>query len=118
MTTTSAEYAARAEPPSLGSGAAWAGLLAAGIGGVTFGALTDLSETSAAASRALQWYQPAGSLSGVAIGTILVWFTLWAILHLRWKNKQLRHERTLLIVTCLLVVIALVATFPPFYELL
>ena len=105
-------------PRPVANGAAWAALLSAAIGGGTFAVLTDLSEASRAASGKLQWYGPAGSLSGVAIGSVVIWAGVWAGLHVRWRGRTLARQRTLLAITGALVVLSLVATFPPFYELL
>jgi hypothetical protein len=100
------------------NGPAWAALLSAGIGGLGFGILTDLSECSSRVSRTLQWYRPAGSLSGVAILAVLIWLAVWGAFHSRWKHQQIRNQRTLMAVTIALSLAALLATFPPFYELL
>jgi hypothetical protein len=100
------------------NGPAWAALLSAGIGGFGFGVLTDLSECSGRVSRMLQWYRPAGSLSGVAILAVLIWLAVWAVFHSRWKHKRIRNQRALMALTLALALAALVSTFPPFYELL
>jgi hypothetical protein len=101
------------------NGSAWAALLSGGIGSFAFGVLTILSEVFTKwASRSLQWYHPSGALSGVAGAAIILWLTVWAVLHFRWRNKRMQNESALMIVTILLAVAALVATFPPFYELL
>lgn len=102
---------------ALPNGPAWAALLAAGIGCVSFGVITDISESSARVSRALQWYSPAGSLSGVAMCAIVIWLIAWAALHARWRDRQLANQRTLMTATFLLILAALVTTFPPFYGL-
>lgn len=110
-----ASHASDANVPP--NGPAWAALLSAGVGGAGFGVLTIASECSARAGRALACYRPSGSLSGVAIGAIFIWLAAWAALHLRWKNKSVANEKTLALATFLLVLAALLATFPPFYEL-
>ena len=115
MEPTGGSQASLLESPP--NGAAWAALLASGIGGVVFGLITDASECSARVSRFLQWYRPTGALSGVAICAIVVWAVVWAVLHARWSGKQLRHQRTLTVTILILALLALLTTFPPFYEL-
>jgi hypothetical protein len=106
------------EPLPAPNGPAWAALLSAAIGGAAFGLLTDASEASPRLSRLLNWYHPSGSLSGVAICAVLIWAAAWLALHARWNHRALRRQKTLTAVTCLLVLLALLATFPPFYDLL
>ena len=99
-------------------GPAWAALVSAGIGGLGFGILTDLSEIFPdRAKHLLQFYPPAGSLTGVAVCAIVIWAAAWFGLHVRWNGKQIKHKRTLMAVTLLLVLAALVLTFPPFYDM-
>jgi hypothetical protein len=115
MEQTSSSPNADLEAPN---GSAWAALVAAGIGGAVFGVITDISEISKPAAKALAWYKPAGALSGVAICAVLVWGVAWALLHARWRSKRLARQGLLTTVTVLLSVVAIVTTFPPFYELL
>jgi hypothetical protein len=99
-------------------GSAWAALLAAGVGCAAFGLFTDLSEASARASKLLLWYRPSGSLSGVAGCAVIVWVAVWAVLHYRWRGRKLDRVGLVIVLTVLLVVIGIVTTFPPFYELM
>jgi hypothetical protein len=101
-------------PPA---GPAWAALLSASVGGAAFGLLTDASECSARASKALNLYNPSGSLSGVAIVAVAIWAVVWAILHVMWKNKHPANQGRLTLAVVFLVLVAIVTTFPPFYEL-
>ena len=100
------------------NGPAWAAILAAAIGGFAVAVLTDLSEVSPRAAALLQWYRPAGALSGVAGGAVLVWAGTWAALHARWHGRDLRRSTLLLTATCTMVAASIVCTFPPFYQLL
>ena len=99
------------------NGSAWAALLAGSIGGLAFGVATDLSECSARAAKALLWYGPAGSLSGVAGVAIFIWVAVWGILHARWRKTRVAKPGILMGLTLTIAVLALVATFPPFYGL-
>lgn len=98
-------------------GTAWAALFSAGIGCAAFGVLTLLSECVPALSKALNWYKPSGALSGVAILAIIIWLVVWAALGARWHHRRLQNERSLMIATVVLVLVGIVTTFPPFYEL-
>jgi hypothetical protein len=100
------------------NGPAWAALIAGAFGGFLFGVLTDISEVSKTASDHLQWYRPAGALSGVAIAAVAIWLIVWAILHVLWKNKRMQNQQLLLLISCALILGGIIATFPPFYELL
>jgi hypothetical protein len=100
------------------NGAAWAALLAASIGALGFGIVTDISECSAGASKALLWYRPAGSLSGVAGVAILIWVVLWGVLHALWRTRRIKKPGILMAITLAIAGAAIVTTFPPFYELL
>jgi hypothetical protein len=48
---------------------------------------------------------------------IVIWLIAWAALHARWRDRQLANQRTLMTATFLLILAALVTTFPPFYGL-
>ena len=99
------------------NGAAWAALLAAGIGCTAFGLFTDLSEVSARASAMLNWYNPSGSLSGVAGCAMVLWLASWYVLAIHWKNRRLAAPGKIMWLTVLLVILGLLTTFPPFYSL-
>lgn len=98
-------------------GAAWAGILSAGIGCAAFGLFTDLSEASPRIGAVLNWYNPAGNLSGVAGCAIAIWLAAWVVFGLAWRNRRLRATGTVMLLTVLLVLAGLVMTFPPFYSI-
>jgi hypothetical protein len=99
------------------TGAAWAAILAAGIGCLTIGLLADLTEAYKPASRALNFYNPTGDLSGKTTLAIIVWLAAWGVLHAQWKNKRIQSPGRILLVTLVLIGLAIVAVFPPFFEL-
>jgi hypothetical protein len=98
-------------------GPVWAGILAAGIGCAALGALVDLSEASKSVSKALSFYSPTGDLSGKTVLAIVIWLVAWAALQARWKNSNVHSPKMILIVSLLLILVAVVAVFPPFFEL-
>jgi hypothetical protein len=106
-----------ATSPEHPNGAAWAAILAAGIGCASFGVITDLAEANARVNDALAWYRPAGGLSGVAGCAIIIWLAFWALFSVRWKHRQLVATRGIIMLSLALVLIGVLATFPPFYEL-
>ncbi len=106
----------RVERSEIVNGPAAAAILASGIGCLTLGILTTLSEASAAVNSALNLYPPAGPLSGKTIVSIIVWLVAWVALHFAWSNKQVDYGR---VFTTSLVLVALgfLGTFPIFFDL-
>ena len=99
------------------NGPVWAGILAAGIGCAALGVLVDLSEASKSISKALSFYTPTGDLSGKTILAVIVWIVAWAMLHARWKNRDVHSPKLVLTIALVLIVLAVVAVFPPFFEI-
>lgn len=99
------------------NGPSWAAILSAGIGCASFGIITDCAEVNARINDALAWYRPAGGLSGVAGCAIIIWIVSWALLNGRWKHRRLVATRGIMVLSLMLVLIGVLATFPPFYEL-
>ena len=103
----------------LRNGPVWAAILASAIGCASFGVLTDLSEVfKLTFAPKLVFYKPTGDLSGKSTLAVLAWIASWLILHLRWKQRHLEHTGLIASVAIGLVLLALVATFPPFFELI
>lgn len=97
------------------TGPAAAALIAAGIGTFAVGALTSLAEASAGLKDSLNFYNPAGPLSGKTGVAIMIWLAAWIILHSAWKTRNPDIGR---IFTWTLVLIGLgfLLTFPPIFE--
>ena len=104
-----------AKTQTIPSGPAAAAMVAAGIGSLTIGILTTGAVLSAELKTALNFYNPAGPLSGKTSVGIAVWLISWLILNALWKNKDLRL-RTAFIWTLMLLAVALLLTFPPVFE--
>jgi hypothetical protein len=96
------------------NGAALAAFLAAGIGSLAMGVFVILNEAGVFAAPAL--YGPAGGVSGRTTFAALTWLIAWVVLHRRWRGRHVEPRRTFT-VTLLLVVVALVLTFPPVWGL-
>jgi hypothetical protein len=99
------------------NGSAWAAILAAAIGCASFGVLVDLAEAFKPVSKKLSFYAPTGDLSGKSTLAILAWLVAWAILHFAWKQRDIERTGKILTIVLLLILFALVATFPPFFGL-
>ncbi|MGD0460897.1 MAG: hypothetical protein ABSB74_00250 [Tepidisphaeraceae bacterium] len=103
---------------TLPNGPAWAGILAAGVGCASLGLLIDMAEASKTVSNALNFYNPTGDLSGKTTLAVIVWLIAWALLHASWKNRRIQSPGKITLVTLILIVLALIAVFPPFFGLL
>ena|SRR6185312_13410604 len=99
------------------TGSAWAAILAAAIGCASFGILVDLAEAFKPVSKKLSFYAPTGDLSGKSTLAVAAWLLCWAILHVSWKKRDIQRTGTILTIVLLLILFALVATFPPFFGL-
>lgn len=90
--------------------------IAAGIGSLVLGTLTTLAEASEDLKSWLELSESVGSLSGKTIIATATFFVAWAILAALFRGRSM-NVRTVFIWTALLVAIALVLTFPTFFEL-
>ena len=100
----------------LKNGKAAAALLAGGIGAFVMGLVTTLSEASSSFGSALNWYKPAGPLSGKTTVAVIVWLIAWAVLGNQWKDKDVDFDKISMIALVLLL-LGILGTFPPFFEL-
>ena len=97
------------------NGSALAAFLAAGVGAFGMGLVVILNEVGLFAPPTL--YGPAGGVSGRTTLATVIWLIAWAVLHRRWKDRQLEpgwvHTATVV-----LVLLGLLLTFPPVWGLL
>ena len=91
------------------NGAALASFLAAGIGAFAMGFFVVVNEAGIFAPPAL--YAPAGGVSGRTTFAVVVWLTAWAVLHSRWKAREM-VPGPVYAVTLLLIALGVLATFP------
>jgi lysylphosphatidylglycerol synthetase-like protein (DUF2156 family) len=101
-----------AEKPS---GPAAAAILAAAIGVFTIGLMTTLAEVSAGLKNALNWWNPAGPLTGKTGVGVIVWLIAWLILGTRSRGRSVEMGRIALW-SWILILLGLVLTFPPVFE--
>jgi hypothetical protein len=97
------------------NGSAWAAYLAAGIGAFAVGFVVVLNEIDLFPVPA--FYAPAGGVSARTTVAVVVWLIAWAILHARWKAREVDSARVGMI-TFLLIILGILGTFPPFWGLL
>ena len=110
MVTTSL---AKTSPEANGS--AMASFLSGGIGAFAMGAVVLLNEAGIFAAPTL--YAPAGGVSGRTTLATIVWLLAWAVLHNRWKAREVAPGRVGA-VTLILIALGVLGTFPPVWGLL
>lgn len=97
------------------NGAALASFFAAGIGAFAMGLVVILNEAGLFTAPIL--YGPAGGVSGRTTLAALIWLIAWAVLHRRWKNRQVDGRRVNT-VTLTLIGLGVLLCFPPVWKLL
>ena len=100
----------------LPNGPVLAALVAGGLGSATIGLMTVLAEASEPIKNALNWWNPAGPLTGKSLVGVIVFFASWIVLHLILRGKNVNFARAVTIAFILLA-LGLLGTFPPFFEL-
>ncbi|MBI5829222.1 MAG: hypothetical protein HZB20_06705 [Chloroflexi bacterium] len=93
-----------------------AAFLAGGIGCAAMGLITTASAASAGFANSLKWVGPAGPLSGKTTLAVIIFFVSWAVLHFIFRGKETNFSR-ITTIALVLVVIGLLGTFPPFFDL-
>lgn len=97
------------------NGPAAAAILSAAVGSAIIGLLTTGAVISAGLKSALNWWGPAGPLTGKTGVGVIGWLVTWAILHKLWRDRDVLLVRVL-IATLLLLALGLLLTFPPVFE--
>ncbi len=105
----------RYEPKLPASGPAAAALIAAGIGALVIGILTTGAAISEGLKSALNFWPPAGSLTGKTIVALISWLISWAALNRSWTDEDYDLRKAFLI-TLVLLTLGLILTFPPVFE--
>lgn len=102
------------EPRAVANGAALAAFLAAGFGAFALGVIVILAETGLFSAPAL--YAPAGGVTGRTALAAAIWLIAWALLHRRWKDRQI-EARAAYALSLLLTGLGVLLTFPPVWKL-
>lgn len=100
----------------IANGIAAAAILAAGIGSFSLGIFVLLAEISAQAKQMMILSLPVGPLSGKTTFTVVLWLASWAVLHLWWRNRDVRFNE-IIVAALILIGFGFLGTFPPFFEL-
>jgi hypothetical protein len=90
--------------------------LAAGFGALVLGILTTVAEASEDFKSALEWAKSVGSLSGKTLIASAVFLVAWGILYLVLREKD-PSPRQVFLWTGIMVAIAIVLTFPTFFQI-
>jgi hypothetical protein len=99
------------EPPN---GAAMAAFLGAAIGAFALGLIVLLNEMGVFTAPTL--YGPAGGVSGRTTLAVVAWLLAWAVLHVRWREREVA-ARPVGIAATLLIALSMLATLPPVWGL-
>jgi hypothetical protein len=99
------------------NGPGGAAILAAGIGCAAMGILAFAGDAWDGIGKALNFYNPTGTLSGVTDLAILIWLVSWFVLNRLWHEKTVAMAKVNAAAFALLAV-GLVLTFPPAMDLL
>lgn len=99
----------------LPNGAAVAALMAAGIGCLFLGLMTTGAVISEPLKNALTLSAAVGPLAGKTVVAVVAYLVAWAVLHARWKDRELNFDRYFLY-TMILTGLGFLMTFPTFFE--
>jgi integral membrane sensor domain MASE1 len=105
-----------ADARDLPNGPGAAAVLAAGIGSFLLAVFAILADKAASIKSLMNFSKPTGPLSGVTTCAIVAWLAAWALLHARWRNRNLAFARVSAIAFVLLF-LSLLLTFPPIADL-
>jgi hypothetical protein len=96
-------------------GVASAAFLAGGVGTLVIGLMTTGAAISEGLKNALNWWNPAGPLTGKTGVGVIAWLISWVLLHTLWKDKEVDFNRVFSI-TLILIGLGFLLTFPPVFE--
>lgn len=97
------------------TGPAAAAILSVGLASLVLGVLSTLTAASASVSSFLTFSDRVGDLSGLTTVATAVFFGSWALLVFAWRSAD-PPLRTVVIATTVLIGLALIGTFPPFFH--
>lgn len=97
------------------TGPAAAAMISGAIGTFVIGLLTTGSVLFEDLKEALNWWNPAGPLTGKTGVGVIGWLISWALLNTIWKGKEY-DLRKAFIITLIFVALGVILTFPPVFE--
>jgi hypothetical protein len=98
------------------NGPAAASFIACGIGSAALGLIIPLSEAIPAFKTWLAWNKGVGPLTGKVIIPSLIFFVVWIVLGVMYRGRNTNMRRALTIGSVGMI-IGLLGTFPPFFDL-
>lgn len=98
------------------SGKISAAFVSSGIGCLTIGLMTTGAVISEGLKNLLNWWSPAGPLTGKTGIGIGVWLLSWLVLHVLWKDAKAVDFERIFAATLIMIGIGIVLTFPPVFE--
>jgi hypothetical protein len=104
------------DEPARPNGPVAAVVLAAGVGSLVLAVLVVLAEAKESFAMSLAYSDRVGPLSGKTIWAVVAFLAVWLGLHLAWRRRDVDLGRVAL-VGVVLIGLALVGTFSPFFEL-
>jgi hypothetical protein len=117
-TETSIRVRAKADEvveTAVATGEAAAAMISGAIGTFVIGLLTTGSVIFEGLREALNWWNPAGPLTGKTGVGVIAWLISWALLNTVWKNEDY-DLRKAFIITLILLALGVILTFPPVFE--
>lgn len=112
--TAKAKFTSKVEA-AVTTGPAAAAMISGSIGTLVIGLMTTGAEISEGLKTALNWYNPAGPLSGKTLVGVFAWLIAWFLLNQLWKTREY-NLRKAFIITLVVIAVGLLFTFPPFFE--
>ena len=100
----------------LPNGPVVAALIAGGLGSVTLGLMTVLAEASPSINDVLNWWNPAGPLTGKTLTGVTAFVASWIVLHVIFRGRNVTFAPAATIALILLG-LGLLGTFPPFFAI-
>jgi hypothetical protein len=97
------------------TGPAAAAMISGSIGTFVIGLLTTGSVIFEGLRQALNWWNPAGPLTGKTGVGVIAWLISWVLLNTVWKDREY-DLRKALIITLIFITLGLILTFPPVFE--
>ena len=97
------------------TGPAAAAMISGAIGTFVIGLLTTGAVIFEGLREALNWWNPAGPLTGKTGVGVIAWLISWALLNTVWKGKEYDLRRAF-VITLIFVTLGAILTFPPVFE--
>jgi hypothetical protein len=97
------------------TGPAAAAMISGAIGAFVIGLLTTGVVIFEGLREALNWWNPAGPLTGKTGVGVIAWLISWALLNTVWKDREY-DLRKAFIITLIFLTFGVILTFPPVFE--